>query len=253
MSRDLMRRIGSREAISWYTVAMVYPTSLLFTLYGAGVPITRQTAWPLVLSSLCTSTAMLLLLGAARRLIFDTEAGSRIPLAWRPQLVLAAFAVSLLARAGMIDALLIGFGLADDSRFGYRLLASLPATGAGLVVVAVTVSSARDYARGLERLDGLRSSFDALERSRAAMIERERGRAVELAHAEMVAGLRALGGQADADALNRIRSMIERVVRPVSRRLHEPREHALAFPEAVASPAGWNDVLEGLFTRGSLK
>ncbi|MFT4232427.1 MAG: hypothetical protein QM606_06595, partial [Leucobacter sp.] len=29
--------------------------------------------------------------------------------------------------------------------------------------------------------------------------------------------------------------------------------HALAFPEAVASPAGWNDVLEGLFTRGSLK
>lgn len=249
MPGDLLRRIGRPDAISWVTVAFLYLSSLLFSLLGSGVQLQSETTGPLVLASLATSTAVVLWLGTARWLIF----GIRLPKTPRPGLVLCAFALALVIRAGMFDALLLQFGLSDGSRFAYRLLASLPGTGGGLVLVAIVVSLARDYGRLLERLDRAQRTFGELARAQASLIASERQRVTELARRDLDERLRDLSEETTPEALERVRTAIENVVRPLSHRLNEPAASEVTMPEAASVPVGWRPVLGGLFARRSIR
>lgn len=248
MRRELLARLGSRDAVSWVTVAFIYPSSLLFSLFGSGVALTDESVWRITLASLVTSTVMLACLGAARFLIFRGEPAD----ASHPELLLAAFAGALMVRAGVFDLLLLAFDLSDSSWFWYRFAASLPSTGAGLVIVALIVSLARDYNRAVERLDRTQRSFAELEGAHQALIEQERQRVIDLARVGLDERLRDLDSVASPAALASVRTAIEDVVRPLSHLLNEPSATEVSLPEAATVPVGWRNVFRGLFTRRSI-
>lgn len=249
MIGDLRRRLGSPDAISWVSLVFVYLGSLLFSLLGSGVPLQRETLWWLVLASLIASTIVAAWLSLARWLIFGVRPVSD-PRAGR---VLLAFAVALVIRASVFDTLLLWFGLSDESIFGYRLLASLPSTGGGLVLIAIVMSLAREYGRALERLDRAQRSFNELSHTQAPLIASERQRVIELARVGLDERLRDLSVETTPEALERVRTAIEDVVRPLSHRLNQAAASDVTVQEAILVPVGWRPVLGGLFARRSIR
>lgn len=139
--RDALRRIGGPDAISWVTFVFLFPGCFLFSALGSGVPLRPGVLGPFTLAVLVAGTAMSLWLLLARRLIFGRR-GSPARAAPHPAQVLLAFAIALVIRAGLVDTLFLRFGITEQPRFAYRLVASLPSTGAGLLMLAVAVSLA---------------------------------------------------------------------------------------------------------------
>lgn len=242
--RDLWRRIGTPDAISWVTVAVFYPMTLVFSLYGSKVPV-EDGVGLLVLASLIASTCTVAWLGLARLLVFGFRPPQPPPVRTIP--VLLSFAVALLVRAVVMDRSLMLFGLSDSPHLGYRLISSIPGTGCGLLVLAILVSVGREYRRNLGRLDLLQREFEELEASLPELVETERSRVIELARVGLDERLRDLSREAPPAALERVRTAIEEVVRPLSRQLGEIRVPALSAVEPDTPSYGWGAVARGVF------
>ncbi|MBN9612809.1 MAG: hypothetical protein J0H64_05015, partial [Actinobacteria bacterium] len=175
------------------------------------------------------------------------------PSASHPAQVLLAFAVALVIRAWLFDTLLLAFGVTEHPRVAYRLISSLPSTGAGLLMLAVAVSLARDYGRSLERIERAQRSFGNLSQGHGALIARERQRVIELARVGLDERLRDLGGEATPEALERVRTAIEDVVQPLSHSLNEGDASEIDGPEIAGPPAAWGTVLRGIFTSNPIR
>lgn len=266
---DLWRRIGTRDAITWVTVAVYYPLALGATLFGSGAPRGTHVGL-LLLASALASTAALAWLGLARLLIFELPARREARIARadpvsqggqekdraepsRPVLVLCSFAGAVVIRSAATGWLLVAFGLLQQPHFVYRLVASIPSTGVGLAGVAVIVSLARDYSRSLAELRRTQREFGELARSHMRLIEAERTRVIEFAREDLKDRLRGLSRSAAPEALVRVRAAIEELVRPLSRRLNEADPATLAIPMPEIASPGWRAMLRALFSENPLR
>jgi hypothetical protein len=249
MIRDLFRRLGGPDAFSWITVALVYPSTLLFTLFGSGVTIEGDALPQLVLASVLSNTCMLVTLFFAHRCVRL----SRVPEGLRPWLMLAAIVGSLAVRAFVMDQLILAFDLRNEPWFWYRFSASLPSTGGSITVVAIVVSLARDYRRKSEDLRRTLGLYERLAGTHEALIHEERNRVIVLARTSLNERLRDLGGEASPESLERVRRTIEDVVRPLSHRLNDRSSAELTLPPLAIEPVSMRTVVSDLFGKNSIR
>lgn len=248
MLRRAFQGLGGPDALSWITAVVVYPTALLFTLFGSGIELQGDALLRLTVASIVSNTCMLLFIFFAQRLLLSQ--GSRN--APHPWWMLAAILGGLVVRAAVIDQLVMWLGLHEQSRFWFRFFASLPSTGGMIVIIAVVVSLSREYSRSLSRLDRAKRSFELLTTQHEVIVEEERKQVIALARTSLDERLRELSGEASTESLERVRKAIEDVVRPLSHQLNDPLARNIQLPEAIDEPVGWRVVVKDFFGEKSI-
>lgn len=248
MLRKACEGLGGPDALSWITVAVVYPVSLLFTLFGSGIGLRSDTVLPLVGASIISNTCMLLFVFLAHRTVRPRIAGASA----RAWFMLSIVLISLVIRAFVIDQLFLWFGLTDGTWFWYRLLASVPSAGGMMVFIAVIVSLSREYSRSRADLEQKRRSFDLLASQHEHIVEEERKRVIALARTSLDERLREFNGEASPESLERVRRTIEDVVRPLSHQLNDPLTRHIQLPESAAEPVGWRVVVKDFFGKNTI-
>jgi len=245
--REKLQLVGSRDSISWITVVFFYTLVPSFSLLSASTWL-RDGYGYLLTAAFIAVTVALAWLGFARWAIFHAD-----PDAVRPAAVLFAFLITLVVRAGVMDYMLMFFGLQQQSRFWFRFMTSLPSTGVGLIIIAASVTLAREYSTMLERLRATRRSFAELPAQYETMIAKERVQVIELARISLAERLRGLDQTATSQALERVRAAIEEVVRPLSRSVAELRMTVAQPPDVVSRRIGWSSVREGFLTGNPIR
>lgn len=219
---SVRRRIGSPDALSWPLFLSFYPVALLFTLYGSGVPTSPENLPKLIAASFVSSSCTIVWFVCAKWFIFGRvlpRPPGFIEGAARPGAVIGVFLCALLVRAAVIDALIVGWGLADTSRFGTRLLGSIPSNGVLLVALGLLVPLIREYGNDVVRLERVQAEFLELEATAEARLEQERRDVIELARVGLDERLRTIAGEEPPETLARVRGAIEDLVRPLSHEL----------------------------------
>lgn len=134
---------------------------------------------------------------------------------------LVVFAVAFVLRAVSFDLTVVASGASEHLDFGYRLAASVPTFGIGLLICAYIVSLAREFSRNRIHLSAVRDETEQLSVGVAERAARHRVELLDGIQQTLRRNLDAALSDSPPAALHRMRAVIEEVVRPVSRRLIE--------------------------------
>ncbi|MFM1785334.1 MAG: hypothetical protein RLZZ108_358 [Actinomycetota bacterium] len=208
--KDFWARVGGPDSVNWTSFAVTFPILLVTALIGSGVD-SRHGLLPLILAATLGAIAMFAALLVAKFTILRPAAERPMPL-----VTVLVFLVALAIRAATFDELLILFALEDQSRFWFRFFASTSTTGVTLVLMAYMMSLAREFSRNSRLLRETNETLRATKRDIDKKIRAKREDVVGSVRAELEERLKALTGTSAKQALKKLRSTIEEVVRPVS-------------------------------------
>lgn len=160
---------------------------------------------------------------------------------------LLVFTLAFLARAVVFDRMVWITGATEQPDLLYRLAASLPTFGFGLLICAYIVSVAREFSRNLQHIAAIRGEIIQLETGAAERVRAHRAELLEFIQSTLKRDLAALMAEAPPAALERMRATIEQVVRPVSRQLASSMPD-LELPSApVGRAIAWSTVVRNMF------
>lgn len=238
---DVLRRVCGPDSVSLPAgVALAFV--MFFSNFNSSGIDSRQHFWAIVLAwALSLSAAFGLLVLAKFTLL---RGAAERPLVWS---TLLAFAVAFLARAVVFDRVVWMTGASEQPDLLYRLAASLPTFGFGLLICAYIVSIAREFSRNLQHIAAIREEIADLEASAAQRVRAHREELLEFVQSTLKRDLATVLGEAPPAALERMRATIEQVVRPVSRQLASSMPD-LELPRAPAGQAiAWSTVVRNMF------
>lgn len=222
---QLWHRVTGPSCFSWLAAAYTFAVMLPTTVFGAQVPLGY---WPqLVGMAIIAIVPMVAWMFLARWFLFRRSTEPR------PLGVLLAVLLAVLIRASLLDWLLLAAGLSQQSVLGYRIVSSTVPIGIGWLVIAYAVSVAGDITRDLDRIQHESVALDELRSSQEQLLRQRREHAVEHVRLQLEQQLEAMLADEPAQALGRMREIIEQIVRPVSQRLAREVE---ALADTVAPP-----------------
>ena len=212
---NLWQSLGRKEAFTWVSVAYL----LLQQFNGvtiSNLPLNLSgKLWLFVVAVIVPFIFMAALFVIGRYLL-----NPLLPEYIRPIITLIIFEAAIVLRLWTFTGLLVAFDISPENQFLLRFPTAQVNQMLGLVVIAYLVSSAREYAQHNEllvrSLDNLQSSqqdvYERLNKRKRALINGIRAQlSSEL---DTVAGI-----DADRDA-EKLKSLIEDVVRPLTQRLN---------------------------------
>lgn len=244
---DIIRRITGPDAIS-LPATLVLAAVMFFSNHNSSGIGSTSFFWEINLAWALSISVAFAWLWAAKW--WMRRSGNQQPLVWK---TISAFVIAFVLRALVFDAAVFYTGASDSHDLVYRLFASLPTFGFGLVICAYIVSLAREFSRNLKHISALGSELDDLNRTVAERVSQHRTELVTYIQATLRKELRAAMGAAPQDVVDRMKSTIEQVVRPVSRQL------VVSVPdfEIPLPPAGlriaWTSVFRNIFEANPLR
>lgn len=176
--------------------------------------------------------------------------GNEDPLVWQ---TLAAFVVSYFLRAVVFDYVVYTTGATQTPELVYRLTASLPTFGFGLLICAYIVSLAREFTRNIRHNANLHSELAELNRTALERVASHRSELITYIQSTLRRVLGSTIGEAPESVIVRMRDTIEQVVRPISRQL------VVSMPDFAAPtpPSGlriaWSSVLRNVLMANPLR
>lgn len=172
------------------------------------------------------------------------------PLVWQ---TFTAFIVAFILRAGVFDYVVFKTGASQAPEIYYRLSASLPTFGFGLLICAYIVSLARDFSRNIRHISALNSELAELNRTAIDRVAAHRTELISYIQSTLRKELASAIGAAPESVISRMRDTIEQVVRPVSRQL------VVSIPDFAAPtpPSGlhiaWSSVFRNILVANPLR
>lgn len=245
--RDVLRRITGPDAISLQACVVLGFVMLLSNYNSSGIDSSAY-FWEITLAWALSLAAAFGWLWLAKLLLLR-DAAER-PLIWQTLLV---FLVAYLLRALVFDTVIWNTRASAGPDLLYRLGASLPTFGFGLLICAYIVSLAREFSRNIGYQAAIRQELAELQRSTTARVLAHRTELLDVIQSTLRRDLVAALAEAPAVALERMRDTIEQVVRPVSRQL------ATTMPDLTvpSPPAGraidWSTVLRNVLAGNPLR
>jgi signal transduction histidine kinase len=238
--RNLWEKLGSDDAISWISVPIVG----FVTVFGAFVLANVETQGrELLFLTLATASilvvALVLLLG--KQFLIRT---TRVWL--RPIVTVTTFAIALVLRAFTFDALLVVFAFSEQQQVLQRLVASLFTVGGGLVVSAYLGVSSREIVEKRKSLESIQKTLEQATREASMLLASKQTQLIEEVRALISSKLISADSQS-----NRLKGLLDDVVRPVSHRLFREFESVLQEPK-VAEVKGFDWMIlfrEAMYSR----
>lgn len=215
---QLLRRIGSRDSLSWASFWGVFVVNFSITLEANSF---RWDAYGVAQIGIIIASQFVLYLPSVL-LWFTLRNGGR-----RPILMGLAFAAGSQLRTAVIVA---GFSMLPgpfDPNYVFRSASSLLLFGGMMMVFAVFTESIRQIRRNEHRLEVARSRIRSLEQDVLARMSHQHAETLD-----RIRGLidRALNKSRAAEIATDLRSSLDEVIRPLSRQL------ASSIPEVPTDP-----------------
>lgn len=239
--RTLLSRLGNPDAINWVSVVavLIYQTSA--SLITSGVDFDDRFALYLAvrLGSLLLFVGILGLgkwtLGVVR---FAHV---------RPVITITTFLVGITASTALFDLLLVVTKLADQSFLVRRVVLSLVGVTVLLIMIALVVTTAREYARANADLEGAIKDLDSLRVGTEARIQQQQDDLVTTIRDLINEGLNTarMSGVQTAGVM---RDLIDVVIRPLSHSLAKQHTPQSTEPPAPVSAIPWRQVVRGALT-----
>lgn len=232
-------RLGSPDAISWVQLLLVSVQLIAGSLFGPFVDITGR-VWEFLGIRVIALVFMFIVLGFGKLALL--RFASKRPL---PALTLVTFAVSTLTGVVSINGLLIEAGFTDRWNIGQRLLVALPGVFTIMVISALFVSFARDFARRNAELAATARELAVASNLSTQRLEEKKTFFIDDVREQIHRALRALNPNNQAFSVDDLKALVDDVVRPMSYALSlgtnadEPRRATLPN---VNVP--WSEVIE---------
>jgi hypothetical protein len=233
----LWARLGTRDAISWFSVGFVVALQTSGSLISSLTDFDGRFVHFIIirLLSLAVLSAVLGLGWLALRYFARTKP--------QPVITLTTFALAVSAGTFVFDVLLVLDGFAEDYRFLSRLVTAFIGVVVGLTLVALLVASAREHGRANAQLIATAEELVSLRTEAEGRIVQRHQELVQSIRQQITAQLAQVRGSSLSDA-SVMRSLIDDVVRPLSYSLAKESTPA-ATPSAPSLPSGvaWSGVL----------
>lgn len=226
--RTLWEKLGSNNAITWISVPIVGFVAVFGGFALANVETQGRELLFLTLATASILVVALVLLVGKQFLIRTTRV-------WlRPIVTVFTFAIALVLRAFTFDSLLVLFAFAEQQQVLQRLLASLFTVGGGLVVSAYLVVSSREIVEKRKSLESIQKTLEQATREANMLLASKQTQLLEEVRALISSKLSSADSQS-----NRLKGLLDDVVRPVSHRLFREFESVLQEPK-VAEVKGFD-------------
>lgn len=236
---NLNSRLGSPDAINWLSVVSVMVFQTCASLITSGVNYYPE----LVLFLSVRLGSLLVFVGVLICGHWLLTKSSRP----QPMITIASFLLGISASTAVFDWLLVATGLAEESFLARRIVLSVVGATVILIMVALIVTTAREYAATNRDLEDTIVRVEALGRGTSERIQKRRD--------DLVSQVRELiTNQLDHIELAReqskevMQSLIDDVIRPLS---HSLARETPAGPEPSPSRGGpipWRGVIRGTLT-----
>jgi hypothetical protein len=220
--KNVWAKLGSNDAISWFSVGLVGLVSVFGSLALANVETAGRELLFMSLS-LCSVACLALVLWMGRGILTRTSLGKL-----RPLVTIITFAIALVVRAVSFDYLLVAFSFSDLAQPLYRINSSLLTVGGGLILSAYLVVSSREIARSRQSLDLVQRRLDEATSNADLLISSRKTQLLNEIRESISAQL---GSPLGRD--NRLQALLDDVVRPVSHRLFREFESVLHEPKEI--------------------
>ena len=207
------RRLGSPDAISWVLVLLVSVQQIAGSLTGPFVDITGR-VWEFLAIRVLALLVMFVVLGLGKLALL--RFARQQP---RPILTLSIFAITTLTGVVSINGILIQAGFTNQWNIPQRLVVAIPGIFTILVLSALLVSFARDFARGNAELALTAAQLAQASSESAERIEQKRLVLIEEVREEIQLALGALNASSSSSSSEDLKSLIDDVVRPMSYQL----------------------------------
>ena len=234
-----LARLGSPDAINWLSVVAVMVFQTCASLITSGVNFDQQFALFLAVR-IGSLVAFIAVLALGKRLLVVTTHRRTQPL-----VTLATFVVGIVASTSLFDWLLVVTGLADESFLARRIILSLVGATVILIMVALTVTTARDYAalnRGLA--DTIRE-ISSLRATTAKRIQQRRDDLVATIH-DLINDHLTHASLPGSQAEGVMGNLIDDVIRPLSHALGKQPAPARDTASASSPSIPWRQVVRGV-------
>lgn len=226
--RTFWEKLGSNDAISWISVPIVGFVAVFGGFALANVETQGRELLFLTLATASILVVALVLLVGKQFLIRTTRV-------WlRPLVTVFTFALALVFRAFTFDSLLVLFAFAEQQQVLQRLVASLFTVGGGLVVSAYLVVSSREIVEKRKSLESIQKTLEQATREANVLLASKQTQLLEEVRALISSKLSSADSQS-----NRLKGLLDDVVRPVSHRLFREFESVLQEPK-VAEVKGFD-------------
>ena len=220
--RTLWEKLGSDDAISWISVPIVGFVTVFGAFALANVETQGRELLFLTLATASILVVALVLLVGKQFLIRTTRV-------WlRPIVTATTFAIALVLRAFTFDALLVVFAFSEQQQVLQRLVASLFTVGGGLVVSAYLVVTSRELATKRKSLDSIQIALEQATREANMLLASKQSQLIDEVRTLISSKLSSNDSQS-----NRLKGLLDDVVRPVSHRLFREFESVLHEPKVV--------------------
>lgn len=233
--REVLRRIGGPDAISLPATVVMSAIMLLSNLSSSGIA--SQYFGQVVVAWAVSMLVSFGFLWLAKYTVLRQAAN-------RPLVphTLAIFAVAFVLRAVSFGLTAVAVGASAQLDIGYRLAASLPTFGIGLLLCAYIVSLAREFSRNRIHLGALRDETEQLSIGAAERVAQHRTVLLDGIRQTLQRNLGAMLNDSPSAALDRMRAVIEEVVRPVSRKLTESVSEMVLPAAPLGKTVNWASV-----------
>lgn len=237
--KQAWHRLGSPDAISWVMVLLVSVQQIAGSLTGPFVDITGR-VWDFFVIRILALLAMFGVLGLGKLALL--RFARQRP---KPLLTLSIFALTTLTGVVSINWMLIRENFTDSWTIPQRLLVALPGIFSILLLSALLVSFARDFARRNAELAATAAELALATTESAKRIDQKRFALVEEVREEIQLALGALNEETTTSSSDNLKSLIDDVVRPMSYQLSSgnlvsPPER----PVLATSKISWSTVIE---------
>ena len=237
--KQAWHRLGSPDAISWVMVLLVSVQQIAGSLTGPFVDITGR-VWDFFVIRILALLVMFGVLGLGKLALL--RFARQRP---KPLLTLSIFALTTLTGVVSINWMLIRENFTDSWTIPQRLLVALPGIFSILLLSALLVSFARDYARRNAELAATAAELALATTESAKRIDQKRFALVEEVREEIQLALGALNEETTTSSSDDLKSLIDDVVRPMSYQLSSgvavSSPNRLAFADPKIS---WSSVIE---------
>lgn len=211
--KGIWLRLGRDDSINWIVISVV--CTLQFV--GSFVITNAQASGKELLFVGCVVVSVLVV--AAMLLVTRYVVIPRVPVYMRPPVILVMFELTALARAFVFNGLLISNDLSSDDMLLSRIYGSQFNIFVAGVIVSALVSMARDFSESNQQLVRTLEELNAAQEETESRLKQRRLGLISSIKAQLEASLSQLTGvnlNYDADKL---RSLIDNVVRPISHKL----------------------------------
>jgi len=239
--KSFLHRLGSPDAINWLSVVAVMIFQTCASLITSGVAFDQALALFLTVR-LSSLIAFISVLAIGKQILL--RLAKKRP---QPLITVITFLVGITASTAVFDWLLVVTGLTEQSFLARRIVLSLVGATVILTMVAIIVTTARDYAASNRGLQGAIAGVADLRQTTTERLQQRRDGLVATIR-ELINDHLSEASLPGSRADDVMKNLIDDVIRPLSHTLGKHPAPDMRSSEITTPSIPWRLVVRGALT-----